>query len=172
MKTTSHVSQRNPNTVVSLNKKDHGVKIQRSLGRWSNAKSFQYQLQHKREDHSPHCIYAMVHHTTDPASKVTLEMFTHHSGDRAWKLTLTKNLIPTVTPFPVTYECTGNKLVLLMYVLHNLLYMISNYLCIVIATPQREQTQSVASYRDIRSEHHDCPTGYPYTKSYNICYKL
>ena len=83
MKTTSHVSQVNSNTVVSLNKEAHGVKIQKSLEKWNNATNFQYQLQYKREDHSPHCIYAMVHHTTGPASKVTLEMFTHPSGEQA-----------------------------------------------------------------------------------------
>ena len=145
MKTTSHVYQRNPNTVVSLNKKDHGVKIQQSLGRWSNAKNFQYQLQHKREDHSPHCIYAMVHHTTDPASKVTLEMFTHHSGERAWKLTSTKNLIPTASPFPVTYEAIAKKF-------DEAIYLYSSVVPSVLVTDLKRDVNSQLSQLKLKQD--------------------
>lgn len=109
MKYTSHIPQKKADVIVSLNKKDHEPRTQKSMEKWADAEAFQYRLLHKWEDSRPYCTYAMLHQTTVPASKAKLDMFTYPSGERAWKFTSMTNLILIEKPYPQLYNSLALK---------------------------------------------------------------
>ena len=94
-----------PGTVVTLTKKAVPPKLRTS------ASSYDYQLLHKWKENQPRCLYALLHKTSEAASKVNIEVFKDSSGENAFQFIPSHSLIPSFqrVPFSALYKSVETK---------------------------------------------------------------
>ena len=82
--------------------------MQNSFTVWSSSKEFEYKLVHGWKDYHPWCTYVMVHHSTEPASKVKPDIF---KGSVRQTLENVSNeaLVPIIDTVPAQYSGIATK---------------------------------------------------------------